>query len=207
MKRYSTRSAGSVLAWLAAVLVCTPALQAHSAPGAPSDALAGFLHPLTGLDHLLVMLAVGAWAARLGGRATWLLPLTFIACMAAGGGLAALGASLPGVEWVILSSVVVLGLCVARSSNAAPGAAAVLAGAFALFHGHAHATEMPAGAAAMTYAAGMLIATTFLHAAGALLVVATARRPSADRALRFGGAVTAACGMLLALSLVWRSVG
>lgn len=206
MVRRRKRSTGVHLAWLAGVLVCTPAAQAHSTSGA-SGTLAGFLHPLTGLDHLLVMLAVGAWAAQLGGRATWLVPLTFIACMAGGGGLAALGGSVPGVEWAILASVVVLGSCVARSSNVAPGAAAVLAGAFALFHGHAHVTEIPAGTAGMTYAAGMLISTAILHAAGALLVVAAARRASAERALRFGGAAMAACGVLLTLSLVWRVRG
>jgi urease accessory protein len=206
MKERTNRITGTVLATFV-LLATASAAEAHSASG-PSGGggLAGLLHPLAGLDHLLAMLAVGAWAAQLGGRATWLLPSAFVACMAGGGLLAGLGVSLPGVEWGILTSVVVLGICVARSSKPTLGAAAVLAGAFALFHGHAHVAEMPAGAAAATYAAGMLISTACLHATGALLVVA-ARRASAETALRFGGAAVAACGLLSALSFLGRSFG
>ena len=140
-------------------------------PGAalahPSDA-AGFVHPFLGLDHLLAMLAVGVWAAQLGGRWVWAVPFAFVSAMAAGGALAFAGIALPIVEPAIAASVLVLGLVVALRVRL--GASALpLAGLFALFHGAAHAAEIPADASPVVYAAGLLLATALLHAAGIAL--------------------------------------
>lgn len=152
---------------VAAALAATamPAL-AHTGVGATSGFAAGFTHPLLGLDHLLAMIAVGLFAASRGGKALWLVPLAFVAMMAAGGLLAMTGIGLPMVELGIALSVVVLGAAVALRLSLPVAGAMALAGIFALFHGHAHGAEMPAGASAMSYALGFVLATAMLHAVG-----------------------------------------
>lgn len=128
--------------------------------------LAGALHPLTGLDHLAAMVAVGLWAATLGRAAVLAVPAAFVGVLAAGAALGAAGVELPAVEPVIALSVVALGLLTAFAVRVPVAAAAALVGFFALFHGHAHGAEMPADAAGAAYAAGFLAATALLHAAG-----------------------------------------
>src|SRR3990172_12300295 len=98
----------------------------------------GFIHPLSGLDHLLAMLAVGMWAAQAGGRARWLIPAAFVAMLALGGGMAMLGWTLPQVELGIAASVAVLGLLIAGAAKTPLWLGVSIAGLFALFHGHAH---------------------------------------------------------------------
>jgi urease accessory protein len=132
----------------------------------PDGFAAGFSHPFTGLDHLLAMVAVGLWAASLGGAARFVVPGAFLALMAVGGAIGLYGAPLPMVESAIAASVVILGLLVALEVKLATPLAAVLVGAFALFHGHAHGTELPAMAHAGSYVAGFLGATAVLHMAG-----------------------------------------
>jgi urease accessory protein len=132
--------------------------------GHPADA-AGFVHPFTGLDHLLAMIAVGLWAAQLGGRWTWAVPLAFVGSMALGGALGFGGVELPFVEPMIAASVLVLGLLVAMRVQLRWSGLA-LVGVFALFHGSAHAVEMPGDAARIVYVAGFALATALLHAAG-----------------------------------------
>ncbi len=139
-------------------------LASFAAWGHPADA-AGFVHPFTGLDHLLAMLAVGLWAAQLGGRWTWAVPLAFVASMALGGALGFAGVNLPFVEPMIAASVLVLGLLVALQVRLRYSGL-VLVGAFAIFHGIAHAAEMPAETPRLVYAAGFVLATALLHAAG-----------------------------------------
>ncbi len=135
-------------------------VQAH-----PSG-VAGFVHPFMGLDHLLAMLAVGLWAAQLGGRWAWAVPLAFVSAMAGGGALGIAGMSLPLVEPAIAVSVLVLGLLIAaRVRLRASGLA--LVGVFALFHGAAHGIEMPPQASRLVYSGGFILATALLHAAGA----------------------------------------
>jgi len=143
-----------------------PAL-AH--PGGPlAHGLAGgFLHPLMGMDHLVVMLAVGLWAGLQGGAARLVLPGAFMAAMALGMGLGMAGLAMPGVEAGVLASVLLLGVLAALAVRVPLGMAAPLVGLAGLLHGHAHGVE--AGALEVTYALGALVATAALHGAGLAL--------------------------------------
>lgn len=157
----------------------------------------GALHPMTGLDHLLAMIAVGLWAARLGGRSMWGLPLAFLASMTLGGALGMAGLAIPGVEAGVVGSVLVLGLlCLFGARVPAPAAFAVVA-LSAFFHGQAHGSE-GAGAG---YAAGFLAATAALHfsALGAALAVGRARPSLSLGFVRAGGAAIAAAGVAMIL--------
>jgi len=136
---------------------------------------AGFAHPLTGLDHMLAMFAVGIWAAQLGGRALWAVPATFVGSMALGGLLGFAGLHAPLMEPMIAASVLALGLLIAFAvKRKAPGAA--LIAVFALFHGLAHAIGLPHHDSAAGYAIGFLAATILLHVAGVGLGVALRSR-------------------------------
>lgn len=151
----------------AVLLVLMPATaSAHTETGAVGGFLSGFHHPLTGLDHIVAMVAVGLWGAFLAGRAMWLLPVVFPAVMAFGGALGVLGVPLPGVEAGIALSGIVLGLMVALAAKPPLWVAAAIVGIFAIFHGHAHGTELPHAANPMTYAVGFVISTGLLHLAG-----------------------------------------
>jgi len=126
---------------------------------------AGFSHPFAGLDHLLAMVAIGLWAAQFGGRWVWAIPLAFVTTMTAGGALGFAGLTLPLLEPMIAASVLVLGLLtVLRVRLHVAGV--LLVAAFALFHGVAHGTELPATAGTLPYAAGFAVATTLLHLLG-----------------------------------------
>jgi urease accessory protein len=126
----------------------------------------GLTHPITGIDHILAMIAVGVLAAQLGGRALWLVPLSFVAVMAAAGALAMAGIQVPFAELGIALSVMVLGMAIAFPLKVPALAAVALVGFFAVFHGYAHGLEMPASATALSYAAGFLGVTVLLHATG-----------------------------------------
>ncbi|PWG65716.1 HupE/UreJ family protein [Spiribacter halobius] len=160
----------------------------------------GFAHPLGGLDHLLAMLAVGLWAAQAGGRALWAVPASFLALMAAGGGLALAGVGLPAVELGVAGSVLAFGLLVACAARIPLGAGIALTGAFALFHGFAHGAEMAAGASAALYGGGFLAATALLHAAG-MIAGQLGRYRLGAVLVRAGGAATAAAGATLLAGL------
>jgi urease accessory protein len=182
----------------AAILVAIPgAALAH--PGHDAGGFAhGVMHPLGGLDHLLAMVAVGLYAALLGGRALWLVPATFVGVMALGGALGAAGYPLPHVETGIALSVIVLGLAVALRANLPTLAAMALAGLFAIFHGHAHGAEMPADAAAVSYAAGFMLATALLHGAGIAIGLAAGRLAERGaRAIRLAGGAVALAGVVI----------
>jgi len=159
----------------AAILVAIPgAALAH--PGHDAGGFAhGVMHPLGGLDHVLAMVAVGLYAALLGGRALWLVPATFVGVMAIGGAVGAAGYPLPYTEIGIALSVIVLGLAVALRASLPTLAAMALVGLFAIFHGHAHGAEMPADAAAVSYATGFMLATALLHGAGIAIGLAAGR--------------------------------
>ena len=139
---------------------------AHTGVSVVHDLTHGFWHPLTGLDHVIAMVAVGVIAAQVGGRALWLVPASFLAMMAFGGVLGMMGAGLPLVETGIAASIIVLGGAAILRVPMTTLAAATLVGAFAVFHGFAHGAEMPADASAATYAGGFLLATAMLHLAG-----------------------------------------
>jgi urease accessory protein len=128
--------------------------------------MSGLSHPIGGWDHILAMIAVGLWAAQLGRPAIWLLPLSFPVMMAFGAALGLWGAPLPGVEVGIALSAVVLGLMVLGAIRPHVWLALVIVGGFALFHGHAHGTELPSGQSGLLYGLGFVISTAFLHAIG-----------------------------------------
>ena len=183
---------------LALAATATPALAHTGAGGVIGGLSAGFLHPVFGIDHVLAMLAVGMWGAQLGGRAVWVLPVAFPMVMALGGAAGILGLDLPGVEIGIAGSVVVLGLAVALAARPPVWAGAVIVGALALFHGHAHGTELPGALDPLAYGIGFVTATGLIHAAG-IGIGLIARLPRGALALRaVGGAVCAAGLVLLA---------
>jgi len=182
-----------------ALVAASGTASAHPLHGAGAGFAAGFTHPFLGLDHLLAMLAVGLWAAQLGGRWLWSVPAAFVTTMVAGGTLGFLGLALPLTEPLVAASVLVLGLLVALRVRLQWAGLALVAG-FALFHGLAHAAELPAGAAAAAYAAGFAAATAALHAAGVGLGVWIR---SGRFAARLAGAPIALAGCwLLASTLV-----
>ncbi|MCE9590994.1 MAG: HupE/UreJ family protein [Planctomycetes bacterium] len=159
----------------------------------------GLLHPLTGLDHVLAMLAVGLLAAQMGGRARWALPLSFVSAMVLGGALGMAGVGLPYVEPAILASVVILGVMVAAAFALPLGAVTTVVGVMAIFHGHAHGSEMPETASGLVYGVGFVATTALLHAAGlgaGLLAV----RVSSRVWLRYAGLAVAFGGVYLALA-------
>jgi urease accessory protein len=183
-----------ILAVLAAVL--TPAAAfAHTGIGDASGFAHGFMHPIGGMDHVLAMVSVGFFACMLGGRALWLVPAAFVAMMAAGGALGMSGISLPLVELGIGLSIIVIGMAAALGRKMPLAAAMALVGVFAVFHGAAHGAEMPQDSSGIGYAAGFMLATALLHAAG----IAAARLIGghASLAARIGGGAAALAGALM----------
>lgn len=176
-----------------ALSMTTPAL-AHTGEGLTGGFTGGFMHPLLGLDHVAAMLAVGLWGAFLGTPAIWILPVVFPLVMAMGGVLGILGIPLPGVELGIAASAVVLGLMVALAAKPHLFIAALLVGAFAIFHGYAHGAELPDGADAVAYSLGFVIATGLLHLAGIAFGL-LAQWPAGRYAVRAAGSVIALAGI------------
>lgn len=186
---------------LLAAALAGSAASAYAHPGhamAYSGLLAGFMHPFSGVDHLLAMFAVGVWAAQLGGRARWAVPLAFVAAMALGAALAmtdAIHVNANAIESGIAASLLVLGLLVFRAQRLPISAALGLVGTFALFHGAAHGSELPAFADPTRYAFGFLAATALLHGLGlGFGAIALHRAPLLGR---LGGAAAAMAGAAL----------
>jgi len=171
----------------------TPAL-AHTGIHTTSGFLAGFAHPLTGLDHTLAMVGVGLFASFLGGRALWAVPASFVSMMLVGGIFGLLGIEVPAVEFGIAASVVALGAIVSFGLRWPLAAAMALVGGFAIFHGYAHGAEIPAGSAATLYCLGFALASAMLHGLGIGLGLISLRH---EYALRITGAGVAAAGVLL----------
>ena len=148
---------------------------------------------------VLAMVAVGLFAAQLGGRALWLVPLSFVSVMSLGGILGMAGIGLPFVEIAIGLSVVVLGLAVACGIHLPTAAAMALVGLFAIFHGHAHGAEMPETASGLAYGAGFALATALLHATGIVIGLGTGRAGAAigRRALQTAGSAMALAGIAI----------
>lgn len=182
---------------LAALAATTAPAFAHLNPEEHGSFMAGFSHPLFGLDHILVMVAVGLWAAQIGGKALWGVPAAFVVTMAIGFGLAVSGLGLPFVEPAILASVVALGLLVAMAVKLDTAVAAAIVAVFALFHGHAHGGELGT-AGAMSFGIGFVAATAFLHIAGIGLGLGIARLSGGAIAARIIGGLTALAGVVLA---------
>jgi urease accessory protein len=182
---------------LATALALVPTF-AHAHPGHSSAGgySAGALHPLLGLDHLLAMLAVGLWAAQLGGRAVWLVPATFVSVMSLGGALGMGGLALPLVEQGVLVSVLVLGVLIVASARLPLAIGVPIVAVFALFHGFAHGAEMPARVSALAYGAGFAATTAGLHAAG-LALGWLAAKSARTEPLRVAGAAIALMAVAL----------
>lgn len=166
---------------------------AHTGEGINSGFASGFWHPILGWDHVVAMVAVGMWGAFLGIPAIWVLPLVFPLVMAFGGALGILGVPLPAVETGIALSGVVLGLLVAFAVRAPIWVAAVIVGLFAIFHGHAHGTELPQAFSAYGYAVGFVVGTGLLHLCGIAIGFLT-RSPAGTMAVRGAGGVVALVG-------------
>jgi urease accessory protein len=184
---------------LPAAIFALPTLaQAHPGPLGHSHGLVnGFAHPLTGMDHMLAMIAVGIWAAQRGERALWSVPLTFVSIMTLGAiiGMAGIG-RVPFIEQGIAASVLVLGIFIATAARLPLSASISIVGLFALFHGFAHGAEMPATASGLTYAMGFILATVALHLSGIGAGMA-AQKFSSQKMVRYAGFAIAACGAIL----------
>lgn len=178
---------------------CAPAAAAHTSSVA-GGFVGGLAHPVFGLDHVVAMVAVGLWGAFLGAPAIVVLPIVFPLVMAIGGVLGILGVPLPGVEIGIAASAIVLGLMVVFAVRPPLWIAAVLVGAFAIFHGHAHGAELPPGADALAYSAGFVIATGLLHLAGIALGLLT-RWPAGSVVVRAAGGLIAGVGAFFLVRL------
>ena len=191
------------LALLALCLVPTAAL-AHTGGGDTSGFMHGFAHPLGGLDHLLAMVLVGLFAYQLGGRAMWLVPLTFVGVMALGGFLGVAGIPVPFIEIGIALSVVVLGAIVAFGVKPPVAVAMGVVGLFAIFHGHAHGSEMPMDASGVAYGLGFMLATTVLHAVGISIgfLIGMTTRSLGDNVYRVAGGVASIAGVAILIGVL-----
>lgn len=171
LSRHLPLLAGTGLCMLAALATAASAHTGHESHFSLAD---GALHPLSGVDHLAAMIAVGLWAALAGGKRIWIWPIAFVGMMLAGGFLGHAGIAFPAVESAIAASVIVLGLAVALGVQAPVVPGAVLIGLFALFHGHAHGAEAPA-TGWLGYAAGFAVSTAVLHLVGIAIGLGLAR--------------------------------
>jgi len=173
----------------------------HVLQGEAYGFVTGFLHPISGGDHVLAMVAVGLWGAQLGAPAIWVLPVAFPLVMAMGAMLGFLGVPMPGVEYGIAASAIVLGAAVAFEARPPLAVAALVVGCFAIFHGHAHGTELPLGQSALLYSMGFVIATGCLHAVG--IGIGTVHRWSwGQQLLRGAGSLVAAGGVFF----LWQAL-
>ncbi len=185
-RRLPRGSSAARLAAAAALALCAAPALAHVEAGQATGFATGFAHPFSGLDHILAMVAVGLWGAQLGAPAIWILPITFPLVMAFGGFLGLIGVALPGVEVGIAASAVLLGAAVMSERRVSLVAAAALVAFFAIFHGHAHGTELPPGQSGLLYSLGFVVATGCLHAIG-IAAGAAHRWPTGKLMLRIAG--------------------
>jgi urease accessory protein len=174
---------------------------AHIHQGEGVGLLTGLRHPISGLDHVLAMIAVGLWGAQLGAPAIWVLPVAFPMVMAMGGLLGFLNVPLPGIEYGIAASAILLGAAVMLEVRPPLALAAIVVGFFAIFHGYAHGAELPAGQSALLYSMGFVMATGSLHAVG--IGIGTVHRWSWGRTLlRVAGCVVAVGGFFF----MWKAL-
>lgn len=189
----SRRAIIPALALLTAAALLPGEASAHIVRGEAVGFVSGFEHPISGLDHVIAMVAVGLWGAQLGRPAIWLLPVTFPLVMAVGGFLGLVGLHVPGAELAIAISGLALGAAVLAEARPPLAAAGVVVGLFGLFHGYAHGAELPPGQNALLYSLGFVLATGLLHAAG--VGIGTVHRWGWGRyALRGAGAAVMAGG-------------
>lgn len=183
------------------LLLLPVSAMAHVQGGEVIGIISGIKHPVSGLDHVLAMIAVGLWGAQLGAPAIWLLPVIFPMVMAFGGLLGLMGVNLPGIEIGIALSAIVLGIAVFREVRLQLWLAAVMVGFFAIFHGYAHGAELPPGGNGLLYSIGFVVTTGLLHATG--IAIGVIHRWSAGRmALRAAGGGVALAGVFF----LWRAL-
>lgn len=181
---------------LFALLFSSTNIFAHPLSGSESGFSNGFFHPLMGLDHILAMLAVGIWAAQMGGKAKWIIPLSFVGLMSIGGMLGMNNINLPFAEIGILVSVIVLGVLILAGVRLPVLVSSVLVGVFALCHGHAHGAELPAAASGVTYAIGFALTTIMLHLSG-IGFGAAVNKIANEKIVKLSGAMIALMGLFL----------
>lgn len=183
------------------LLAWSTGADAHILGDASGGFVSGFEHPISGLDHIVAMVSVGLWGAQLGAPAIWLLPVTFPIVMAFGGMLGLMGVPLPGTEIGIALSAVGLGLVVATEARPPLWAAALLVGFFAIFHGHAHGTELPPDESGVLYSIGFVVATGLLHLTG-IAIGLIHRWKLGEMTMRLGGVGVA----LIGCSFLWTAL-
>jgi urease accessory protein len=185
----------AVMTFVIFFVLAPAAALAHPGHDGADGLMYGFVHPVTGIDHVLAMIAVGVLAALYGGRALWLVPMSFLFAMAAVGAVGMVGIPVQIVEAGIGLSIVVLGLMIAFQIKPPTLIAMVVVGFFALFHGYAHGSAMPNGPAGLSFAAGFLIATALLLSAGVGLGLLLQQRTSSRRLIQAGGGAMALVGI------------
>lgn len=200
----SRRSYSDLWFWILFFAICMvlywpSSAFAHVERGQAIGFVTGLEHPWSGLDHILAMIAVGLWGAQLGNPAIWLLPVTFPMVMSMGAMMGLLGIPLPGIEIGIALSAILLGAMVCGEVRPKLVLAALLVGSFAIFHGHAHGTELPAGQSGLLYSMGFVIATGCLHAVG-IAIGSIHRWPAGKLVLRGAGALISIMGV----TFLWK---
>jgi urease accessory protein len=194
----------SFLLALATLCLVPTAALAHTGVGDASGFTHGFMHPLGGLDHQLAMILVGIFAYQLGGRALWLVPLSFVAVMAIGGALGIAGIPVPFIEAGIALSIIVLGAIVAFGIKPPVALAMGVVALFAIFHGHAHGSEMPMDASGVEYGLGFMLATGLLHLAGIGIgfLIGMTTKWLGDNVYRVAGGVASIAGVAILLGVL-----
>lgn len=185
---------------MASLAVCSAA-QAHS--GGSLGLLSAWLHPLTGADHFVAMIAVGAWSAQLGGRAVWTVPLAFLACMMLGGVVGFHLVDVPGVELGVALSVLLLGLAIGSGKRIAVPAAAFAVGVFGACHGYLHGYELTVLERPVLSTMGFMVTTACLHVVGLVMARAALKTQRGDLALKAAGWLAAAFGAYLLAARSW----
>ena len=185
---------------LASVLLLFPGMaMAHTGVGETTGFLHGLSHPITGVDHLIAMVAVGLWAAQMGGRALWIVPSVFVGVMFLGGIAGITGMAIPFMEGGILVSLLVLGVLLAGAFKFPLLVSSSIVGFFALFHGLAHGAEMPASLGAVSYCIGFIFSTALLHVVG-IVSGLTLRRLNLGMLSRYAGGAVALSGIYFAMA-------
>jgi urease accessory protein len=177
------------------------AAYAHVEGGQAAGFFTGLSHPWSGLDHVLAMIAVGLWGAQLGNPALWILPIAFPMMMSLGAMMGLMGIPVPGVEIGIAFSAIVLGTMILATVRPKLGVAITMVGVFAIFHGHAHGTELPPGQSGLLYSMGFVMATGCLHGLGIILGLINGL-PAGKLAVRGAGSFIAVMGVIF----LWRSL-
>ncbi|WP_120509771.1 HupE/UreJ family protein [Rahnella bruchi] len=179
------------------IFILGPLFIMNSAYAHSNGESSGWMHPLSGMDHLLAMVSVGAWSSQIGGKAIWIVPAAFVCFMFTGGLLGFEHIEIPGTEVGVSLSVVLLGLAISVKKILRIYLAATVTALFGIFHGYAHGYEMPLMQNKLTYTAGFLATTAMLHAVGAIGAHYLLKTANGDKLLRLLGLVSTLCGLYL----------